>query len=86
MEIRIFLRLLIPSDFNLGIHVRETGQVNMFFSADASGFWAFPGCQLVGPVISAIALSVSSTIFGILADNASGVSSFCLILLSRLIQ
>jgi hypothetical protein len=31
----------------LGIRLRETGQVFIFFSADASGFWSFPGTQLV---------------------------------------
>ncbi|KAL4744300.1 hypothetical protein BDW72DRAFT_188858 [Aspergillus terricola var. indicus] len=34
------------ADVCLGIRIRESGQVYIF-SADASGFWAFVGSQLV---------------------------------------
>ncbi|KAF3403874.1 hypothetical protein F1880_010274 [Penicillium rolfsii] len=37
---------MCDADVCLGIRLRETGQVYNF-SADASGFWAFPGSQLV---------------------------------------
>jgi hypothetical protein len=37
---------MCDADVCLGIRLRETGQVYIF-SADASGFWAFLGSQLV---------------------------------------
>ncbi|CAG8221927.1 unnamed protein product [Penicillium nalgiovense] len=37
---------MCDADVCVGIHLRETGQV-FILSADASGFWAFLGSQLV---------------------------------------